>query len=155
MKNDTAAKTSCAGWALQISALLLGTFLVLVVLAFWACSASDIGKIGAGTVGVDITSDCLDGVLYAEASDTREGAVSELAAFPIDFTYGQRRHVGIVTFEGYEPERFFLAFRTDPTEEPVVREFNIDDVKGGDIRLRFEADCTTLRNRVGGIVVSV
>lgn len=152
---DAPSNISCAGWALRVSASVLAVFLGLMALALWSCSTSDLGKVGAGSVHVEITSDCVDGVLYAKARDTREGAVSALAAAPIEFTYGQRRYVSIVTYEGYEPERFFLAFRTDPTGEPVVREFDIDDVKDGDIRLRFEADCTTLRNRVGGIVVTV
>ncbi len=131
------------GVAFRVSVLILVVFVALGAVLIRSCSTSDVGKVGAGSVGVEITSDC-DGPFFATAGDTEDDAVTQLAAAPIEFSRGQRSQVSIVTFEGYEAQRYFLAFRTDPTADPVVREFPIDDVKSGGIRLRFAADCETL-----------
>lgn len=142
-ESDISVRRWWTGVGFRVSLVVVVVFVALGAVLIRSCSTSDVGEVGAGSVGVEITNDC-DGPLFATASDNVDDAVTQLEAAPITFSHGQRSRVSIVTFEGYEPQRYFLAFRTKETADPVVREFAIDDARTGDIRLRLAADCETL-----------
>lgn len=116
---------------------------LVLVSALVGCGDGGAGRIGAGGVGVEITNEC-DLTLFTAAGDTREHALADLSNIPNPISNGQSEYVEIVTFVGYQPDRYFLADQIGLSSTPTAQEYELEEVEQRGVQLTLGAECATL-----------
>jgi hypothetical protein len=84
----------------------------VVVTLTLAAGCGDVGQIGDGAVSVDLTNRCKD-TAFAVAADSLDTVVARFRLRD-EIPAGEWRGIGLVTNVAYSPEKFFLAYSTDP-----------------------------------------